>query len=237
MTGSVRYWAVVPAAGIGSRMHADIPKQYLEIHGTCILEHTVQRFCEHPRIEGIVVAISAADQRWESLDVSRHEKVIRVTGGLERFNSVLNGLLHLEKSGADPLDWVLVHDAVRPCLRKSDIDRLIEAVSNHEVGGLLAFPARDTIKRSNTKREVVETVDREDIWHAQTPQMFRLGMLTSAIDDIVRKNLKVTDEAQAIELAGGQPLLVQGSPENIKITHQIDMQLAGMFISEAGKRQ
>lgn len=231
MTDGTRFWAVIPAAGAGTRMRSDVPKQYLKIHGKSILEYSLECFCNHPRITGVVTAIAENDSYWNELTVAKHDKVMTITGGTERFNSVLNGLRYLS-SHADENDWVLVHDAVRPCLKSEDIDNLIEELGDHPVGGLLAFPVRDTMKRSNEKREVLETVDREGLWHALTPQMFRFGMLLKAIEKTVRDRSMVTDEAQAMELCGNRPVLVRGRPENIKITHKDDLPLAELFLSD-----
>src|SRR3989338_2500771 len=159
MPRQVQYWAVIPAAGIGSRMQADLPKQYLRINGRFILEHTLEVFCSPPMIAGVVVVLAANDDNWRSLPGIGHAKVMTAPGGAERFNSVLNGLRYLHQH-ADNDDWVLVHDAVRPCLTHADIDHLVERLREHPVGGLLALPVRDTMKRANATGEVVETVSR-----------------------------------------------------------------------------
>lgn len=223
------YWAVVPAAGVGARMGARIPKQYLPLAGKTVIEHTLARFCEHPAISGVVVAISATDSHWRELSISSHPRVLETTGGEQRCHSVLAGLARLREV-ANPDDWVLVHDAARPCLHTGDIDRLIQELSNHEVGGLLALPARDTIKRGDVGRNVVETIDRNTIWYALTPQMFRCGALAGAIEDALNKGSLVTDEAQAMEMAGMAPRLVEGRSDNIKITRPEDLSLAELFL-------
>ncbi len=231
MSVQAKYWAVIPAAGTGSRMQSDVPKQYLQLNGKCVLEHTLERFCYHPRIEGIVVALSENDPYWNKLALSGHEKVMSTPGGAERYHSVLNGLKYL-KTYASPDDWVLVHDAARPCLRHQDIDQLIQKLTEHPVGGLLALPVRDTMKRTDEVRGITETVNREDLWHALTPQMFRLEILEAAIEAAISGGQTITDEAQAIELYGQRPQLIQGYPDNIKITHQSDLPLAELFLSE-----
>jgi 2-C-methyl-D-erythritol 4-phosphate cytidylyltransferase len=231
MATGLRYWAVIPAAGIGTRMQAEVPKQYISINNKVILEHTLDRFCSHPKIKGVVVAISNDDNIWESLDISSHPKIITVEGGVERCHSVLNGLRALSDQ-ADINDWVLVHDAARPCLRKNDIDLLINTLDEHNVGGLLGLPARDTMKRADTTGTIQETVDREGLWHALTPQMFHLGVLTDSLENALFNDLLVTDEAQAIELYGLQPVLVEGHPDNIKITRNNDLALAELFLSQ-----
>jgi len=224
----MKYWAVIPAAGIGSRMASEIPKQYLEIAGKPILEHTVERFLQHPSIAGVVVAVSPDDQRWEQLNLTKDKPLMIATGGLERCHSVLSALQTLEKY-ADKKDWVLVHDAARPCLRSGDIDKLITEVSDHEVGGLLAAPVRDTMKRG-ADHTVTETVERAGLWHALTPQMFHLHDLITALENTLQKGLVVTDEAQAMELMKLMPLLIEGHVDNIKITRPQDLDLASHYL-------
>ena len=210
------YWALIPAAGIGARMKTDVPKQYLKIRGKTILEHTLDRFLKHSKIDGIVVVIADTDEYWSSIPITDNKKITTAPGGRERCHSVLNGLKCL-LSIAMPDDWVLVHDAARPCLRKEDIDHLIDSLGNHHVGGILATPVRDTMKRAGINNEITETVERDQLWHALTPQMFRLGPLASALDKQIEENRLVTDEAMAMELSGKFPLLVEGHPDNIKI--------------------
>ena len=229
MAGEVKYWVIIPAAGVGNRMETSAPKQYLKLNNRCILEHVVSLFLDLPVIEGVVVVISKNDSYWPNLELSGHEKVTSTTGGKERYHSVLNGLRHL-KGIASEIDWVLVHDAARPCVRRNDITALIEGLSNHPVGGLLGSPVRDTMKRVNTGNEIVETVSRENLWHALTPQMFRLGELQTAIEKAITNNVKITDEAEAMERAGFRPILVRGNPDNIKITHRSDMPLAELYL-------
>jgi len=212
-------------------MQADVPKQYLSINRKTILEHTLERFCSHPKIEGVVVAISGDDDIWKTLDISSQPNITVVEGGVERCHSVLNGL-HALSDLANSNDWVLVHDAARPCLRIEDIDRLIDTLEAHDVGGLLGLPVRDTMKRVDTKGTIQETVDREGLWHALTPQMFRHGALIDALENALSKDLLVTDEAQAIELNGLQAVLVEGHPDNIKITRNKDLALAEFLLSQ-----
>ncbi len=231
MTAGLRYWAVIPAAGVGTRMQADIPKQYLSIHNKTILEYTLERFCSHPKIEGVVVAISGNDDVWKTLGISSHPKITVVEGGAERCHSVLNGL-HVLLEQANSSDWVLVHDAARPCLRKEDIDRLIEVLAGHEVGGLLGLPVRDTMKRADLSCTIQETVEREGLWHALTPQMFHLDVLIDSLESALSQGRVVTDEAQAVELSGLRPVLVEGHPDNIKITRNNDLALAELFLSQ-----
>ena len=231
MTAGLRYWAVIPAAGVGTRMQADVPKQYLSINHKTILEYTLERFCSYPKIEGVVVAISGNDDVWNTMGISSHPKITVVEGGTERCHSVLNGL-HMLSEQANSSDWVLVHDAARPCLRKEDIDRLIEVLAGHEVGGLLGLPVRDTMKRADMSCIIQETVEREGLWHALTPQMFHLDILINSLENALSQERVVTDEAQAVELSGLRPVLVEGHPENIKITRNNDLALAELFLSQ-----
>ena len=223
-------WAAIPAAGIGARLGAGVPQQYLTVRGKCILAHVLKQFCEHPDIDGVVVALAAGDTRWQSLEFASHAKVQTTTGGTDRCHSVLNCLRRL-RGRARPEDWVLVHDAARPCIRREDIDGLVGAVRDHSVGGILALPARDTMKRANEAGAIAATVEREGLWHAQTPQMFRIGALEAALNSAIEQGQIVTDESQAMELQGFRPLLVPGSRRNIKITHGDDLVLAELFLS------
>lgn len=227
------YWAIVPAAGIGSRMASHRPKQYLLLHGKPILQHTLERL-NLPKIAGIVVSLANEDPYWKTLTLPR--PVIRVSGGTERCHSVLNGLQALQQQ-AKPNDWVLVHDAARPCVRVADIEKLMTQLTHHPVGGLLAAPVRDTMKRThpepNSNRlEVIETVNREGLWHALTPQMFRLEALSNALQSLLDHNELVTDEAQAMEKQGYRPLLIEGHADNIKITHPQDLSLAELYLQQ-----
>ena len=233
MTESIRYWAVVPAAGVGRRMGGDIPKQYLELNGRPVIDHTLERLVTHPAISQTVVTLAPDDGWWPESTFAGHADVVRVEGGAERCHSVLNGLQHLSGLAAET-DWVLVHDAARPCLRPSDIDRLIERLADHPTGGLLGMPVRDTMKRADDSGQIRETVCRENLWHAFTPQMFRLGPLRDALTTALEQGSLVTDEASAMELAGHSPLMVEGHPDNIKITRPEDLYLAAFYLSQQG---
>lgn len=231
MTGTTRYWAVIPAAGTGTRMQSEVPKQYLAINGKKIIEYSLETFCRHPEIAGIKIALSAQDRFWPALPVSKNPKISTAPGGKERCHSVLNCLQALSAS-AKPEDWVLVHDAARPCINVEDINHLITELKDHAVGGLLALPVRDTMKRADADQSVCETVSRDGLWHALTPQMFRLGALQQALETAINRGHLVTDESQAMELAGAKPMLVRGRPENIKITHISDLELAELYLSQ-----
>jgi len=214
---SSRCWVVLPAAGAGRRMGGSIPKQYMCIGDHTIIEHTLFRFVNRDDIAGVIVALSQDDPYWVKSCFSTHPNICRVTGGIERPHSVLNALNKLMEI-ASPEDWVLVHDAARPCLRESDLDSLIESLYGHDVGGILATPLKDTLKKGDSGRKITKTIDRNGLWLAQTPQMFRLAKLHRALVKALDSQQIVTDEASAMELQGYQPLIVEGHSDNIKIT-------------------
>jgi 2-C-methyl-D-erythritol 4-phosphate cytidylyltransferase len=231
MSDDARYWVVIPAAGVGARMGVDIPKQYISINDKTIIEYTIDCFIERDEIEGVVIAISKTDEYWPDMEISSHRKIITAPGGDERYQSVFNGLKVLQDK-ADDNDWVLVHDAARPCLSQSAIDRLMINLRKNDVGGILALPCRDTMKRANESGDIVETVERDSLWHAQTPQMFKYGKLKTAIEKVLSEDIVVTDEAMAMEFSGYKPMLVQGHQENIKVTHKDDLKYLDLFLSE-----
>ncbi|MET3456717.1 MULTISPECIES: 2-C-methyl-D-erythritol 4-phosphate cytidylyltransferase [Pseudomonas] len=218
------FWAVIPAAGVGARMAADRPKQYLQLGGRTILEHSLGCFLDHPTVKGVVVSLAHDDPYWPTLACASDTRIQRVDGGEQRSDSVLNALLHLHGQGADVHDWVLVHDAARPNLARSDLDTLLSELANDPVGGLLAVPARDTLKRADKQGRVLETVDRSVIWQAYTPQMFRLGALHRALADSLVADAVITDEASAMEWAGQAPRLIEGRSDNIKVTRPEDLE-------------
>ena len=224
-----RYWALIPAAGSGQRMGAAVPKQYLQLCGKPIIQHTVERISGNRWIAGTVVVLAAADPHWSTLKFEAKHELYTTPGGNERCHSVLAGLQLLSDRAA-PSDWVLVHDAARPCLRAQDIDALISGVADHLVGGVLGVPVRDTMKRVNSGDEVVETVDRSKLWHALTPQMFRLAALKLALESALSSGVMVTDEAQAMELVNAMPLVIAGHPDNIKVTEPADCHLASLLM-------
>lgn len=234
ITNSNTYWAVVPAAGIGKRMGLDIAKQYLKINNTTVIEHTLHKLTNCSSIKNIIVAISSQDSRWQNIAKHLPDSIHTVTGGKQRSDSVLAALNYLAQY-ADDDDWVLVHDAARPCVLSEDIEQLINKVSSHPVGGVLGTPVRDTMKhvKVDTGQIIITTTyDRSTIWHALTPQMFRLGMLRDAIEYARRKNIAITDEASAIEATGNKPLMVVGKASNIKITRPEDIPLAGYYLEQ-----
>lgn len=234
MTPAPRLWAVVPAAGAGRRIGALTPKQYLDLAGRPVIERTLSLFVDHGRITGVCVALDPQDRFWCSTRYADHPKVTRADGGPERCHSVLNALGSLAQ-GSEPEDWVLVHDAARPCLRPEDLDRLIGELEQDPVGGLLAVPVRDTMKRGDPTGRVVATVDRASLWHAYTPQMFRLAALAAALRDAIASGDWVTDDAAAMERLGHRPRLVEGHADNIKITRAEDLPLARFFLEQQGR--
>lgn len=233
MNRAAAYWALVPAAGSGRRMGAGLPKQYLPLAGKPVIDHTLQCLLDHPRIEQVVVALAPQDDWWQQSQLADNPRIRRVAGGRERCHSVLNGLHELQQStAAADGDWVLVHDAARPCLRHQDIDRLIEQLADDPVGGLLAVPLHDTVKSAGPGLRVLDTLPRERLWRAFTPQMFRLSALTGALQKALASGWPVTDEASAMEQAGHAPKLVEGHSDNIKITRPEDLELAAFYLRQ-----
>ena len=221
--------AVVPAAGVGSRMKADRPKQYLTINAITILEHTVNKLLSHPQVSKVVVAVSEGDPYFPELSLSQHPDVVRVKGGNERADSVLSALNYIQESGLG--EWVMVHDAARPCIQQGDIDKLIEAALSHPVGGILAAPVRDTMKRG-ADGQIDHTVERANLWHALTPQMFRTLPLQQALTEALEQGVSITDEASAFEWKGASPALVAGRSDNFKVTQPEDLALAEFYLSQ-----
>ena len=221
-------WAIVPAAGIGQRMATEIPKQYLELAGKPVILRSLEKLLAVPALESIVVTLHAEDNYFHSLNMP-DDRIETTTGGSERQQSVLNGLLYLEGRARDE-DWVLVHDAVRPCVQTKDIEQLLGQLAQHKVGGLLATPQDNTLKRADELNEVVATESREQLWQALTPQMFPYALLKQALLNAQEHDLPVTDEASAVEALGPKPLLVEGDRNNIKITRAADLRLAELIL-------
>jgi len=211
---------------------AAMPKQYLPLAGRTVIEWALAPFVERVDCAGIVVVLAQDDDRWNALALPHSTKVRVVrTGGAERSDSVLAGIQALKGQCADQ-DWVLVHDAARPCLRAEDLDRLIDTVRGDAVGGLLAAPVVDTLKRADAEQRVEATVSREKLWRALTPQMFRYGVLSRALSEASQRRVPVTDEAQAVELLNLRALLVTGSADNFKITIAEDLERAERVLAE-----
>ncbi len=224
--GDPLIWGIVPAAGVGARMGADRPKQYLSLDGLPVIQHSINRLLSLDNLQGVVVAIAAGDHWWHDIEwPGQSGRITVVEGGGERSDSVLNALESLADHASEE-DWVLVHDAARPCLSERDLKAMVEQLWEHPVGGILAAPLSDTIKRAGSDGEIIETVDRSALWRALTPQMFRLGMLQDALQKSRDAGVAVTDDAQAIERLGLQPQLVAGDAGNMKITNPGDILLA-----------
>lgn len=230
-------WIVVPAAGVGERMGGTTPKQYLNLNGRSVLEVTLERLLSVPSVEGIVVVLAADDARWLQVGVGRDPRIHQAMGGDTRASSVLSGLrVVMEHAAADT--WVLVHDAARPLIHVSDVQRLTDAVCNSgAVGGILATPVHDTLKKADEYCCIERTVSRQNLWQAQTPQMFRVGQLHEALNsngqvmppssvEVTSRRALLTDEASAMEAMGHDPLLVEALRPNIKITRPVDLDIA-----------
>ena len=228
MSKPYRYLALIPAAGLGSRVGQDVPKQYLRLGDHTMLEHSIIAMSSDPRIERVFVVVAPSDERWRSIEVDSQRVEFLAVGGTSRAESVLNGLLAFGSRAHDD-DRVLVHDAARPCLGVDELARLIDEVADDERGGLLAVPQADTLKRVEDGR-VTATLDREAVWCAQTPQLFRLASLRAALS--AGSLVGVTDESSAIERSGNFPLLVLGSVSNIKVTTDQDLALARAILGE-----
>lgn len=224
-----RYFTLLPAAGVGARMGADHPKQYLPLAGHPMLWHAIRAFEHEPAIERTFVVLSPDDGYWAQHDWSALAKLsVLRCGGRTRAESVLNGLRAMEGEVAET-DWILVHDAARPCLGPAMLTRLLDALSGDEVGGILAAPVADTLKRQTSEGRIQETVSREGLWGAQTPQMFRYGLLRRALE---HAGTAVTDEASAIEALGLSPRLVESDMTNLKVTFPRDLEVAEWLLSK-----
>lgn len=212
-------------------MQADRPKQYLLLDQQPVIFHTLQRLVSHPLIEGVVIALSANDPYWPTLDLPADWPIHTTVGGDQRAQSVSNALQFL-KTLTDSDPWVLVHDAARPCIRHSDIDTLIHQLVEDPVGGILGVPLSETVKRVNDEQLIETTVDRAGLWRAATPQMFRLRALSQALQQASQANIQMTDEAGAMERLGLKPKMVAGHADNIKITLPQDLALAGLYLQQ-----
>ncbi|MCU5773004.1 2-C-methyl-D-erythritol 4-phosphate cytidylyltransferase [Erwiniaceae bacterium BAC15a-03b] len=223
--------AVVPAAGIGSRMLSECPKQYLTIGTQTILEHSIASLLAHPAVTRVIVALSDDDVQFKQLAIAQDQRITTVTGGRQRADSVLAGL-----QAAGDAEWVLVHDAARPCLHADDLARLLAIASSSRVGGILAAPVRDTMKRAEPGKEAIaHTVEREALWHALTPQFFPLDLLRTCLLRALNDGATITDEASALEHCGYHPELVPGRSDNIKVTRPEDLALAAFYLTQLHK--
>jgi len=228
-----RYWAVVPAAGIGARMQSEVygnrPKQYLSLADKTIIEHSISKLLQIECLEKVAVSLHADDAHWARLPLAADPRLMTVEGGRERCDSVLNGLQALSP-WAQANDWVLVHDAARPCVTVDAIQKLIAGVRDHEVGGILGVPVSDTIKRADGK-VISATVDRRFLWQAHTPQIFRYGLLKESLERALANQFAVTDEASALEFSAYQALLVEDRRDNIKVTRPEDLAMAEAILA------
>jgi len=229
MSAGNRYWAIIAAGGGGSRMRATTPKQYLKAGGRALIEHSIDAFLKLNWIEGIVVVVPKGDAAFAKLPLARDKRVHTAIGGAARADSVLAGLAAVADLAKDDQVYVLVHDAARPCVTRADIEHLRDSSSDQQ-GGLLAVPIADTLKRAKDER-VGETVDRRELWAAQTPQLFRLDLLRSALDAAKSAGAEITDEAAAMEAKGARPRLVQGRKSNIKVTYPEDLAIAAFWLA------
>ena len=236
---AARIWAVVPAGGVGTRMNSDVPKQYLQLSDRPIIEHTLDCLCRIPAVDFLVVGVAGDDPHWRALGYQNSKLSSVVDAGEERVDTVRNCLQKIIDLGGKD-DWALVHDGARPCVRAEEIQHLIDAVLVAKQGGILAVVLSDTIKRSVSlvddvdkggEARILETVPRDRLWRAMTPQLFKVGELLSAIEYAQSRGLSLTDEASALEAVGGQPLLVPCSPDNIKITLPQDIALAQLILN------
>jgi 2-C-methyl-D-erythritol 4-phosphate cytidylyltransferase len=224
------FHALVPAAGFGARMEHELPKQYLPLAGRPMIAHALETLCSSPDISTVFVVLAPEDKIFHNYDWSRFGDKLQplFCGGKRRSDTVLNGLIASE---LEPDDWVLVHDAARPCLTYAHLAGLIGELRDDEVGGILAVPVADTLKRADDLDRILRTESREHLWQAQTPQMFRAGLLAQAL----QQPGIFTDEASAVEALGLQPKLVAGTSSNFKVTYPQDMLLAELLLTQQGK--
>lgn len=228
-------YALIPAAGSGSRMGAELPKQYLPLLGKPMIHHTLSIFCVHPAISRVFVILSPDDTGWQQYDFSALGDKVEVLrcGGATRAETVLNGLNAIaDQTKAD--DWILVHDAARPCLTQSMLDSLLAELADDDTGGLLAVPVADTLKREGKNGRVDHTEPRAGLWRAQTPQMFRYGLLRAALR--ASGTDAPTDEAQAVEFLGHAPRLVMGDGHNLKVTYPEDLVIAELLLKNGNEQ-
>jgi 2-C-methyl-D-erythritol 4-phosphate cytidylyltransferase len=226
--------ALIPAAGKGTRFGGDMLKQYLPIAGKPVISYAIRALKFHPLVESVTVVLAEDDKLFDTALGAMATTVTRVTGGERRAQSVRNGLHFLSRHYSDE-DWVLVHDAARPCLSDSCLDRLLDKGMDSDDGAILAIPVSDTLKRANDHGAIKGTIDRTGLWAAQTPQLFRVGLLAKAIDEALASGCEVTDEASAMEFAGYRPRLILGSSANIKITHSSDLPIAEVLLDRRGQ--
>jgi len=239
----------MPAAGSGKRLGSETPKQYLPLLDKMVIEHTIQRLLSVPYIKGLILVLAKGDIYWHRSALAKQENIVCVEGGDERLFSVKKGLLKYqdmrlavalnneygEWENIDDNPWILVHDAVRPCVKASEITKLIDSLWQHTVGGLLASPLVDTLKRVDG-REVQATLDRSLYWRAQTPQMFKVKDLLKGINQAVDSGFLATDESSLVENMGLTPLVIEGSADNLKLTYKEDIPLLEAVLLKQNKQ-
>lgn len=231
--GVTRHWAIVPAAGSGARLAGTTPKQYQKIGKHSLLEHSLRALLQVEAVDSVVVVLAANDRHWQQLQIASNSRIQTVTGGARRCDSVLAGLQFLA-TYAQADDRVLVHDAARPCITPADIDRLLLQAGAHPVGGILAVPVVDTLKRVDLDGNIIATQDRSQLYQAQTPQLFRFAVLLEALQTALAADLEITDESSAVEKMGLQPIVVGGSQQNIKVTYAEDLALVRQILRSRG---
>lgn len=225
--------AVLPAAGIGSRMQAECPKQYLSVGGKTLIEHSIRALLQSGRVTQVIVALSPHDTQFAQLPIASDPRIRVVAGGAERAESVMAGLDVAGNSG-----WVLVHDAARPCLHPDDLNNLLAISATSHVGGILAAPVRDTMKRGEPGlAAIAHTVERQDLWHALTPQFFPLELLKTCLRRALDEGATVTDEASAMEYCGFHPMLIPARADNIKVTRPEDLALAEFYLTRLSQEE
>ncbi|MDA8092743.1 MAG: 2-C-methyl-D-erythritol 4-phosphate cytidylyltransferase [Betaproteobacteria bacterium] len=226
-----RYFGLIPAAGIGARMGSEAPKQYLDLLGRPMIGYAIECLCRNDAIDRVFVVLSPEDAHWPEDALGDYGSKLEVLrcGGSTRAGTVLNGLRHLNHV-AQGQDWVLVHDAARPCLSSRLLATLLREAGEDDVGGLLAVPVADTLKRADPDERVAATVPREHLWAAQTPQMFRLGVLIRALESM--EGQAPTDESAAVERLGFRPRLIPGDIRNLKVTYPRDLELARLILED-----
>ena len=240
------FWLIVPAAGLGKRLGGEKPKQYQELYGKTVIECAIEPFLSLPTLKGIVVALNPEDKYWKTLPLASHPLIKAIEGGAERSASVLNALQTFatkKDTQVENDDWVLVHDAARPCIFQEDVIEMMSTLGDSTVGGIMAIPVSDTIKRVSAIWEeqgagdvtIESTKDRRFLWQAQTPQMFRFAMLLSAMENAIEEKQAITDESSAIEFLGYKPAVFQGKRSNMKITLPEDLGMAQQILSHKGQ--
>ncbi len=228
MDSKAGVWAIIPAAGSGSRMHSSTAKQYLAFQGKTVIEHCLDRLLSHADIDGAVVVLSEDDGHWDKLAYTSNKPMFTAIGGSERQHSVYSGLTTLQhRCGNDII--ALVHDSVRPLVGHADLGNVIDAARHNEAGAILATPVADSLKLQNERMEIASTMSREHLWRALTPQVFHLAPLLNALRRAIDDAVAITDDAQAVEMIGYAPTLVSGSADNFKITSPGDLELAEMI--------